>query len=35
MSLCSYPPHEPECDSDDSPVVEEVIAKLEEVPPGT
>ncbi|CAI2353352.1 unnamed protein product [Caenorhabditis sp. 36 PRJEB53466] len=35
MTLCAYPPVEPECDQDDSPIVEEVIGKLEDVAPGT
>uniref|UniRef100_A0A8R1IQ62 Rieske domain-containing protein n=1 Tax=Caenorhabditis japonica TaxID=281687 RepID=A0A8R1IQ62_CAEJA len=35
MPLCSYPPEEPECENDDSPLVEEAIANIEDVPPGT
>uniref|UniRef100_A0A1I7V458 Rieske domain-containing protein n=1 Tax=Caenorhabditis tropicalis TaxID=1561998 RepID=A0A1I7V458_9PELO len=35
MTLCDYPVNDPGCDGDDSPIVEEVIGKLEDVKPGT
>lgn len=36
MALANWlTPVEPECDNDDSPAVEEILGRIEDVPPGT